>query len=310
MRNNTLIYPDSALSDEEAEKLMDKYNYLFENPNVVSLDYCKVKERKDISPRQKMLCIGVIKKDQGANLPEVAVYESSTKRIEVPVHVFEEGKIKALAPYEGGSLIKNEALTRYGTVGANTIFNGAYRLLTCAHVLTEFDDTNITNQRRVQIKQNPEDEAFQSIPVTIEGHAPAIIYNKPDHRNPQMADQDLAWARVTIAHGLPTVKEIGGVSGIRKPIEDETITLFGAESQYQLRNIPVVSTNARPCMEFKASDGSTKYVFFNKFGKLDITQGSVMPGDSGSAIIAEVDRAIVGILVCSGGPLFAYFCTL
>ena len=306
--NNTSI--DENLSDKEASELMDQYDHLFNNPNVVSLDYRIISLQKGMSSGKKVLCIGVIKEDISSELPKNAVYETSKKRVEVPVHVFVQGEIKALAPYEGGSEIKNEVLKYGGTVGVNTIFKGKYRLLTCAHVLTEFDDANIRNQRKVQVKHNPEDEDFQSLPVTIEGHVPVTVYDTPNQGYPVRADQDLAWATLTAAHGLPSIKEIGSVSGIRKPELYETITLFGAASQEPLKNIPIISNIARPRMKFPTSNGGEKYVFFHNFWTLQIIEGIVMRGDSGSAVIAEVDKAIVGILVCSGGPLYAYFCAL
>ena len=47
--------------------------------------------------------------------------------------------------------------------------------------------------------------------------------------------------------------------------------------------------------------------FFHNFWTLDKTEGVVLPGDSGSAITAEVDKAVVGILVC--GAICLFLCT-
>lgn len=296
-----------TLSDKEANELMDEYDHLFKNPNVVSLDY-------RTSAGQKMLCIGVIKEDTSSELPKVAVYETSAKRVEVPVHIFVQGEIMALAPYEGGSEIKNIALRMCGTVGVNTVFKGKYRLLTCAHVLTEFDDDNIECQRGIEVKHN-EDEDFQLLrnpAVTVEGHVPVTVYDSPtpNQENPlEFADQDLAWAKLTVANGLPSIKEIGSVSGIRKPELSDTITFFGAASQQLQRNIPILSNIGRPRMTFRTSNNDVKYAFFQNFWMLNMTTAVALPGDSGSAIIAEVDKAVIGILVCGGG-LYAYFCAL
>ena len=310
--NNTSI--GENLSDKEASELMDQYDHLFNNPNVVSLDYRITSYQKGMSSGKKVLCIGVIKEDISSELPKNAVYETSKKCVEVPVHVFVQGEIEALAPYEGGSRIKNEALDNSGTVGVNTIFKGKCWLLTCAHVLTEFDDTNVGNQRRIQIIHNPEveDTNFQTIPVTVEGHVPVTVYDTPNQGNAIRADQDLAWATLTAADGLPSIKGIGSVSGIRKPELYETITLFGAESLEPLENIPIISNIARLRMKFpKSNNGDEKYVFFRNFWTLQITEGVVMRGDSESAVIAEIDKAVIGILVCGDElHLFAYFCAL
>ena len=96
---------ETQLSDEEAKELKKKYRYLFGNPNVVCLGYCKpallhAKLKRDgveIPPGQKALCIGVIENDPSIDdLPTIAVYETPTKRVEVPVCVHKEGEIKAL----------------------------------------------------------------------------------------------------------------------------------------------------------------------------------------------------------------------
>ena len=61
---------------------MDKYDYLFANPNIVSLDYCEPIHQHgemkgtEIPLGQKALCIGVVENspDTG-HLPKTAVYE-------------------------------------------------------------------------------------------------------------------------------------------------------------------------------------------------------------------------------------------
>lgn len=64
-------------------------------------------------------------------------------------------------------------------------------------------------------------------------------------------------------------------------------------------------------MKFQTSNKGEKFVFFRNFWTLDMTEGVVLPGDSGSAINAEVDKAVVGILVCGDDlGLYAYFCAL
>ena len=82
-----------------SKELKRKYIHLLANPNVVSLGYCKPPPSRfmEIAPGQKVLCIGVIKNDPSIdNLPKIAVYESPTKHVEVPVCVREEGEIKML----------------------------------------------------------------------------------------------------------------------------------------------------------------------------------------------------------------------
>ena len=77
---------------------MDKYEYLFKNPKVICMDYRTISHDKDGKRiGQKVLCIGVIKEDLGTELPKIAVYETSTKSVKVPVYVFVEGEIKALS---------------------------------------------------------------------------------------------------------------------------------------------------------------------------------------------------------------------
>ena len=56
-------------------------------------------------------------------------------------------------------------------------------------------------------------------------------------------------------------------------------------------------------------NGATKYYFFEEAVKIDIAQAAPLPGDSGSAIIAQKDKAIVDVLI-SSSMLYEYFTKL
>ena len=78
-------------------------------------------------------------------LPKSVSFETEDKvEVKIPVQVVEEGEIFALnPPYKGGSLVKTETIEKKGTLGVNTYYKGTYQLLSAAHVLTWFDESNI-----------------------------------------------------------------------------------------------------------------------------------------------------------------------
>lgn len=92
-----MFYTADKLTQKEAEELMDKCDYFLSNPNVVSINYWNETEKGTRTGR-KILRIRVIKiEDISIPLPKIAVYETPTKCVSIPVQIFEEGIIKALA---------------------------------------------------------------------------------------------------------------------------------------------------------------------------------------------------------------------
>ena len=301
---------DDELDELEAKALLKKYQHFMCTPNVVSLSYSSEKKEGKKTGRY-VLRVGVIKKlsaeeikDPDVLLPKAVVYETPTKKVHVPVQVVEEGEIWALSlPYEGGSEVYAASAVGQGTLGH---YKGKYRLLSAAHVLTRFDPANIGRQI------NPRSNLlhpFQSMSITIEGQVDVVLYNSPNVQNPVCAKQDLAWATVTSQQESPEIISAGAVNNIRDPLKDELVQYYRASSQKCQSDIPVADTATMAKVQIQVGRSSYKYAYFEDICRLDISQATPIPGDSGSALIAQSDKRIVGILF-SGGLLSAYFCRL
>ena len=281
-------------------------------PSVVSLSYSSEKKEGKKTGRY-VLHVGVIKKLPAEEikapdipLPKTVVYKARTKSVDVPVQVVEEGVIKALSPpWEGWSQVNTTGVNGQGTLGVNTKYKGKYRLLSAAHVLTGFDRANIG--KTINVRTSPFDE-YQPMGTTVEGQVDVTLYDSGTEPKPVYAKQDLAWATVTKQQGSPDIIGIGAVSGIHDPVEGEKVQFYGATSQDLQRNIVVEDTSTTHKLRLLVGS-DTKYAYFEDVCRLDISNAIALPGDSGSAIIAQSDRAIVGILF-SGGTLSAHFCKI
>ena len=317
------------LKEEEGRALVRKYRHLLFTPNVVSVSYG---DRENYQKtRRRVLGVGVIEKlpcesikDPDVLLPKFVTFPDKTGEIvEVPVKVMQEGRIRPLgAPYNGGSRIRNEGYTGVGRLGVGclgvgTDYDRQYRLLSAAHVLTEFQKENIGKNIEVYT-----DAGTWEILAPIAGHIPVKVYDNipeaiPEHN---WARQDLAWADVTEQHvSRQEVKSIGQVQPIREvPIQDEKIKIFGGKSKKLEEDIYIDCTYAAdrldvPIVDHQGVIIAYKYVFFEDVCRVKRGDSCtrLIPGDSGSAVIAEHDNAIIGILFgASESKDSYYFCKL
>ncbi len=194
-----------------------------------------------------------------------------------------------------------------GTLGVNTQYKGTYRLLSAAHVLTQFDPGNIG--KAINARSDPGNDQYQSMGTTVEGQVNVTLYASSSEPNPVYAKQDLAWATVTPQQGSPEIIDIGAVNGIRAPNNSEKVQFYGAASEELQSDIVVADTSTMVTVRLQVGIGSYKYAYFEDVCRLDISNASVLPGDSGSAMIAQSDKAIVGILFAAG-MASALFCKL
>ena len=254
-----------------------------------------------------MLSVGVIDiNDSTITLPRRIIYETSEKWVTVPVQMFHEGVIKALSgPCEGGCAISTDGLDCGGTLGVNIEYRGHYRLLSTAHVLTMHDDSNkgktvymcIEDDTDPIVYSNGDKKDKKKInkkPIAvIKDHIRVRVYNKKEVDNPERFTQDLAWAEFLNEQGFPTVRGIGNVQGIRPPQQREYVKYYGAASLAVQDKIKIISTNAAMVMKV---DGCG-WVFYENIIKLNTFGSTLEKGDSGSALVAESDTKVVGMLM-------------
>ena len=303
---------DVKLDKAEAKDLLERYKYLLSTPSVVSLSYSSEKKEGKKTGRY-VLHVGVIKKLSAKEIkaPDVllgktVVYKTLAKEVDVPVQIVEEGVIQALSPpWKGGSQVNTTGVNVEGTLGVNTQYKGKYRLLSAAHVLTLHDRANIG--KAINVRTLPYDQ-YQPMGTTVEGQVDVTLYASSTEPKPVYAKQDLAWATVTQQQGSPDIIGIGAVKGIRDPIEDEKVQFYGAASQELQSDIVVDDTSTTTKVAVKVGS-DTKYAYYEDVCRLDITNADAAPGDSGSAMIGQSDKAIVGILM-STSLVYAYFCKI
>ena len=301
-----------ALSQADAKKLVKSQHHLLSTPNVVSISYCD--EKKDGKKTgRKVLCFGVIKKLQPQSivkpdvlLPKSVPFETENKKaVDIPVQVVEDGEIVSLAAFKGGSQIQTEGINASGSLGVNTQYKGTYRLLSGAHVLTEFNDDNIG--KKIFACHEPTDN-FEDTGATVTGHVAVTLYDTKTEANPTLAKQDLAWADVTVEQGDSKIKDIGDVGAIRDPVLNEMVRFYGGSSDELQDDMEVIDVSTTATVKFNIG-GATKYGYFEDVVKIDLDAATPMSGDSGSAVIAKSDNKIVGIMM-SMGLLYGYFTKL
>lgn len=317
------------LSTEEAKNFLKSKRHLLSTPNVVSLGFSNEKVDGKRTGK-KIFRVGVIDKlpAESIKYPDVFIPKyfkhnvtGSDKVITIPVEVVEEGNIKGLTlerliefagplrlggpPYEGGSVIKNADLPVSGCLGANAQYSDAYRLLSAAHALTLFDRDQIGQQILVK-----DGDAKVEIGATITDQVDVVLYDSPTVSNPVYAKQDLAWANITADRGSPTITHIGIPQEIREVVEGEHVKFFAGQTGITEGNVEVDDINAMTKVRVKDISGNIKYAYFEEVCRIDEIL-AIGPGDSGTAVVAKDDDALLGLLVSVASlSLASYFCKL
>jgi hypothetical protein len=286
--------PVSAMSTAEINELLFHFRPLLSRSDVVSIDV-RYKTTCGKRTRELALVVGVVTKQPrraipaAARIPDRVRARTSRGIVELPTDVVEEGVIRALAP--GGDVVQTQGLARNGSLGVNIQYEGAYRLLSCAHVLTAFDPQLVG----AMIKY-AEDEwgPFLDL-VPVSGQMAVTYYDNPNEENPVYNVFDLAWADITPAQGDPAIKLIGKPAGVRAPLLNEQVRVYGAISQ-SLETTTVTSLTDQYRSKTTSSTGQDIYTWWQSGIGLDATVAAFLPGDSGSAVVATSDNMVVGLL--------------
>ena len=312
------------LSIEEAKSFLKSKRYLLSTPNVVSLGF--INEKIDGNKTgAKIFRVGVIKKQSKESIKDPDIFvpkifehskSNSNEVIHIPVKVVEEGELEPLTsvrdanpgndgPYKGATLIQTTSFKQFGCLGANAQYQGAYRLLSAAHVLTNFDPDGIGNEILVQ---NNEGE-FVKIDATVSGHVDVALYDNKTERRPEFAKQDLAWADITEREGSPEIEKIGVPTAIRSVKDGERVKYYGGYSEERGKNVEVEDMMVSARLKIFTPTG-IKYGYFGDVCRINPKKSRLDKGDSGTAIVAEDDNALLGILIAKGDDSSCYFCKL
>lgn len=201
-------------------------------------------------------------------------------------------------------MIRNAGLNLRGCLGANAQYTGAYRLLSAAHVLTKFDRNYIGKQISVL-----DGSQWVDIGATVTDQVDVVLYDSSTVPDPVRAKQDLAWANITPDRGSPAIIDIGTPGGIRRIEGDEKVKLYAGRTGEMETDVPVDDIYAEIKLKVETPSGAKKYAYFEDVCRIEqpILAES---GDSGTAIVAEDDNALLGILFCITSMFTSYFCKL
>ncbi len=293
---------------------MKKYSHWLSTPNVVSIAYCE-----ETMPGCDVLRVGVIKKlpqeevvPPDIVIPPYVLFETPEERVKVLVEQVEEGPIVPLAaPYPGGSHLKTEGLEIYGCAAAIVTFMGRHRLLSAAHVLTNFDRNNRGRSIYLQSYDEINSTRWERA-GRVSGQFDVRCYPTAFEADPERATQDLAWADVVEElTSSQRIEWIGSVPDlIRAPIKGEEVKIFGgwSESRFPTEEDPVQypKVAATRVLTILKVGGPTRFVYFHDVCLLKCPSATLVPGDSGSAIVGK-DNAIIGVLFSGGSCMGCYY---
>lgn len=316
----------ATLSDAEAKSFLKSKRYLLSTPNVVSLEL-NDEEVDGKKTGRKIFRVGVIKKQPKGNIKDPDIFipkflehtkTNGSEVVHIPVKVVEEGELVLLTSdrdanpgnstrCKGASLIQTAHLQEIGCLGANVQYRGSYRLLSAAHVLTKFDRAYIGNQILVR---NNEGE-YVEIGATVTDQVDVVLYKTPTELDPEYVKQDLAWADIAKSNGSPEIQEIGEPTTIRKARCGEYVKYYAGYSADSGYNVRVENVKAGTRLAVLFPPERKMYVFFEDVCRIKPSMAFMGEGDSGTAIVAEEDNALVGILIAKGDSSSSYyFCML
>ena len=274
----------------------------------------------------KIFRVGVIEKKSGEKIKKPDIFvpkflkyikSNNSEEVHIPVKVVEEGELEPLtsdrdanpgnnAPYKGASLIKIAPLQDTGCLGANAQYQGSYRLLSAAHVLTKYDRGHIGNEILVQNNNG----SYVNIGARVTGQIDVVLYETPTERVPVYSKQDLAWGDITEHQGSSEIKDIGTPTIIRAVREGERVKYYGGYSEERGTNVEVEDIGASTRVKILVPSGGIKYAYFKDVCRIKPEESRLDNGDSGTAIVAEDDNALLGILIAKTNSSTYYFCKL
>ena len=303
------IVPDAR----QREQILDHFQHLLSGTNVVSL---AVRVR-DVPT----LVVGVISGAEPAAVPAmvtVEVTDSAGRKsvAELVTEVVAEGEIVThlaqqavpqaplvVRPVHGGRAITASNLGR-GTLGVNIVYRGGYKLISCAHVLTQYDAARIGSMIYEPAVINP---ANDLVPVTAQDAV--TYYTDPNQQHPVENIMDVATADITPALGDPEIELLGIPAGIRAPVpaHDAEVTFYGAGSGLQARQVDDFAVRYRT--PGKNSAGADIYTWWRDGMRYSNAGMGSRPADSGAALVSEHDQHVIG-LHRAGSDQWGYACKL
>jgi hypothetical protein len=224
-----------------------------------------------------------------------------TSQVTLPTDVVQDGVVRALAlntrerPCPGGyqiSVRANATSQNYGTLAAAITLNGTFVLMSSAHVLLP----GLQSPVPVTIYQPMDDGESDNILSTNIGYLQITAYGSSNQQNPEFNRYDFAWSKppsgAVLANQVPGINVTGKT---RQPKQNEYVTWLGAYTG-QLQTAKITSTTGKVTLQMSSNPGL--WAWFEN--AIALSGGVAVNGDSGSALVAVTDGAIVGLLMGIG----------
>ena len=292
------------LTAEEIEPLLGSLSPWLSSPSINRLTVAtKVVDGRDTG--QLCVTVGVERKARPWELgvndfpvpPSVELHlqdvDGSIVAVDIPTDVVEVGVIRTVAmtdrirPTPGGYQI---AVPRgmfgegTGTLGANIVYRGTFRMITNNHVISNNGNVDGTVYQ-------PEWALWGNSLTTVAGFIPVTTYPNRDEPNPTYNTCDLAWGDIAVTDGATNIAGIGQPAGIRAPVAGEAVRWIGQNTGV-VQRANIASITGRNKIDFGST--GTNWAWFQNVISFDA--GAVSQGDSGSAVVAMSDMKIVGLI--------------
>jgi hypothetical protein len=233
--------------------------------------------------------------------------DGSIVAVDVPTDVVEVGMIEAARqtvvvsprarPAPGGYTIAvktGESSQSVGTLGANIVYGGRYRMLTNNHVISHNGNIGVTVYQPEYAQQGND-------LTKVEDFIPMVTYPDPNQPSPTRNTHDLAWAAIDPHVGASEIVHIGKPTGIRAPVLGEEVRWIGeSTAAVQKAKITSVETMAK----IKVHMGGGRWAWFHHVVEFD--GGTAAQGDSGAAVVATSDMNIVALIFAIDGNKAGY----
>ncbi|MBO1268070.1 hypothetical protein [Arthrobacter cavernae] len=295
-----------ALEQEQIEPILHTVRTWLSHENITGLTVGP-KTINGQETEQLAVVVHVVKKKRPEELgiddlvvpPFVEVHvqddAAGPPRVEqVATDVIETGQIRLsvlnekVRPTPGGYQVSAPAgwfAEGTGTLGVNMVWGGRFRMLTNNHVISK-------NGTRGPTVYQPDWALWGNSLSDVAGYVNVVTYANRSEPNPTFNSTDFAWCNMTADNGDRAIHGIGTPTGYRPPLVKEAVSWIGKQTAV-VQHATITSKSGQFVMEFLPG----RWAWFENC--LSFSGGTVIDGDSGSAIVATDDMQVVGLIFAS-----------
>jgi len=313
----------NPLTKEEINDILDKYEYLLVRPDVVGIDIKfddKQQPYLEIDSLKEEIIIGKtfeqknlpkIEEMSKAEIPMQSSLEWSVQWRDISIKInsvsenydqIKNKKLKitedssklywdrdissnnnfsAVRPMQGGNMVSAKGINYPGTMGVAMMYRGNFCYLSNNHVLSG----NLQFGNRVY---QPPKKVQENEFTNVTGAEAIKFYSSIPASEPYYNLKDVAWCITPYDQNKMYVNGIGMITGRRAPVLYERVLFYGGASQ-KLQSAQIISLTKR----YASQNDQFGISYWRNAVELDREIG--IPGDSGTAYIAEDDYKVVAL---------------